>query len=100
MGFFRTINKAKGLLNKSVGTVSGLGNKIISGAEKGLHIAGKVADIADDVAGKLTNVPIIGGIAGELRPAFKGAKNAISMGESGLSQADRMNKKFGKVRIR
>ena len=100
MGFFRTINKAKGLLNKSVGTVSGFGNKIINGAEKGLHIACKVADIADDVAGKLTNVPVIGGIAGELRPILGGAKNAIARGESGLSQAERMNKKFGKVRIR
>lgn len=100
MGFFRTINKAKGLLNKSVGAVSGFGNKVIGGAEKGLHIAGKIADVADEVAGKLTNVPIIGGIAGELKPVFGGAKNAISMGEKGLSQADRMNRKFGKVRIR
>ena len=100
MGFFRSINKAKGFLNKSVGEVSGLGNKIINGAEKGLHIAGKVTDIANDVAGKLTNVPILGGLVGEVKPLLSVASKAITMGEKGLSKADKINKKFGKVSIR
>lgn len=100
MGFFRTLNKAKGFMNKSIGEVSGFGNKVINGAEKGLHIVGKVADIASDVAGKLTNVPIVGGLAGELKPVFGGAKNAISMGERGLNKADKFNQKFGKMRIK
>ena len=100
MGFFRTVNKAKGLLNKSIGEVSGFGNKLATGAEKGLHIVGKIADVADDVAGKLTNVPIIGGIAGELKPVFGGVKNAASQGESGLNKFDKLNSKFGKLKIK
>lgn len=100
MGFFRTINKAKGFLNKSIGEVSGFGNKLANGAEKGLHIVGKIADVADDVAGKLTNVPIIGGIAGELKPVFGGVKAGISKGESGLNKFDKLNNKFGKLKIK
>ena len=100
MGFFRTINKAKGFLNKSIGEVSGFGNKLASGAEKGLHIVGKVADVASDVAGKLTNIPIIGGIAGELKPVFGGVKNATNIGESGINKFQGINNKFGKLKIK
>ena len=100
MGFFRTINKAKGFLNKSIHEVHGFGNKVVNGAEKGLHVVGKVANIANDIADKLTNVPIIGGLAGEVKPFIGGARNLITKGERGLSKADKMNQKFGKIRIK
>jgi len=100
MGFFRTLNKAKGFLNKSVGEINGFGNKVVKGAEKGLHIAGKVADIGSKVADKLTDVPVIGGIAGEIKPVFGGVKNALTMGERGLNKVDKVNQKFGKIRIK
>ena len=100
MGFFRTLNKAKGFLNKSIDTASGFANKVSQVTNKGLHVVGKVADVANNIAGKLTNVPVIGGLAGEVKPLLGGVRNAISHGETGLNKFDKMNNKFGKLKIR
>jgi len=100
MGFFRTMNKAKGFLNKSIGEVSGFGNKLSHGLEKGIHIIGKVANVADNVADKLENVPVIGGIAGEIKPIINVVKKGTSIGEKGLKIFDNSNKKFGKLSIK
>ena len=100
MGFFRTLNKTKGFLNKSADKVSGFSNKIISGAEKGLHVAGKIADFADKAAGALENVPIIGEIAGAARPLIKTGKNLLTCANNGLGKIQKINNKFGKVRLK
>lgn len=100
MGFFRTINKAKGFLNKSVDKVSGFANKAIHVADKGLHLVGKGVDIANQVADKLTDVPIVGGIAGELKPVLGGSKILLDKGESALNKVNKVNNKFGKIRIK
>ena len=100
MGFFRTINKTKGFFNKSINNASGFANKVSHVANKGLHIVGDIANVANDVAGKLTNVPVIGGLAGEIRPLLGGVQNAISKGETGLNKFNKINNKFGKMRIK
>ena len=100
MSFFKTFNKTKGFLNKSIDKTTGFTNKIIHGADKGLHIIGKVADIADKAAGALENVPVVGELAGAARGVIKGSKNLIGMGEQGLNKADKFNNKFGRMKIK
>ena len=100
MGFMRTINNSKNFLNKSINKISGFGGKVLHGTEKGLHIVGKIADVADKAADALQNVPVLGGLANEARTFTQGGKKLITMGENGLNKADNINKKFGKVRIK
>ena len=102
MGFFRTVNKAKGFLNKSIDKVSGFTNKVTNGLEekKGLHVVGKGVDIANQVADKLSDVPIIGGVVGEIKPVLSGSKVLLNKGESALNRVDGINRKFGKITIK
>ena len=100
MGFFRTINKAKDFLNKSADKIGGFSNKVISGVDKGIHIAGKVVSIADKAAGALENVPVIGEVAGLARPFLKQGMNLLNGADNGLNKINKVNNKFGKVRLR
>ena len=100
MGFFRTINKAKGFLNKSADKIGGFSNKVIGGAEKGLHLVNKVVDIADKAAGALENVPVVGELAGAVRPMLKQGRQLLTGVDNGLNKAQKMNNKFGKLRLR
>ena len=74
MGFFRFLNKTKGFLNKTVHKASNFGGKFLHGLDKGLHVVGNIANIAniaDQAAGALEGVPVIGESAGAARPFIK-----------------------------
>ena len=60
MGFFRFLNKTKGFLNKTVHKASNFGGKILHGLDKGLHVVGNIANIADQAAGALEGVVVLG----------------------------------------
>ena len=51
MGFFRFLNKTKGFLNKTIHKASNFGGKVLHGLDKGLHVVGNIANIADQAAG-------------------------------------------------
>ncbi len=99
MGFFRTMNKAKGFLNKAIDKTTGFGSKVLNGVEKGAGVVHKVLDIAGQAADKLTDVPIIGGLAGEIKPVINGAKVLTDRGQKGLKRIEGLNNKLSKVHI-
>ena len=90
MGFFRFLNKAKGFLNKTVHKASNFGGKVLHGLDKGLHVVG---NIADQAAGALEGVPIIGELAGTARPFIKQGKGLIHMTQGGVHDAQKINKR-------
>jgi hypothetical protein len=99
MGFFRTINKAKGFLNKSIDKSSGFMGKVINGVEKGVGVAHKVLDIAGDVANKLSGVPIVGALASEVQPFINQGKQITNVAGGTASRLEKLNNKLGKVHI-
>ena len=100
MGFFRFLNKTKGFLNKTINKASNFGGKVLHGLDKGLHVVGNIANIADQAAGALEGVPVIGGIAGAARPFNKQRITLIHMTQGGVHDAQKINNKFGKLRIK
>ena len=60
MDFFRFLNKTKGILNKTVHQACNFGGKVLLGLDKGLHVVVNIANIADQAAGALEWVPVIG----------------------------------------
>ena len=58
MSFFITLNRAKGFLNKTDHVVTNFGGKVLHGLDKGLHVVGNIANIADQAAGALEGVPV------------------------------------------
>ena len=90
MGFMNKINKVGKFFDKGLHKAEGFGQKVLKGADKGLNIASKIVNVADQVAGTLENVPVVGGIASELRPALRGGKNALIMGEKGINKANKV----------
>ena len=100
MGFFKFLNKAKGFLNKTVHKASNFGGKVLHGLDKGLHVVGNIANIADQAAGALEGVPVIGELAGAARPFIKQGKGLIHMTQGGVHDAQKINNKFGKLKIK
>ena len=74
MWFFRFLNKTKGFLNKTVHQASNFGGKVLHGLDKGLHVVGNIANIADQATGALEWFPLIGEVEGAARPLIKQGK--------------------------
>jgi hypothetical protein len=98
MGFLRVLNKTKGFLNKAVHKTSGFGSKVIHGLEKGTDVVHKILNVADKIDNALTNVPIIGGIAGEIKPIISGGRMLTGRAEDALKKLEKKNNKFKKLK--
>ena len=97
MGFLHKINKVTRFLNKGINKAEHFGQKIVKGIDKGLNVAHHIADIADQTLGALEGVPVVGQVAGGLRPFVKQGKNIIGMGEKGVDTANKvLNKVHGR----
>ena len=68
MGFFRTLNKTKGFLNKVVHETAGFDGKVLNGLEKGTGIVHKILNVADQATNALENVPVFNEAVGIARP--------------------------------
>ena len=97
MGFFGFLNKVKGFLNKTVHKASNFGGKVLHGLDKGLHVVG---NIADQASGALEGVPVIGELAGAARTFIKYGKGLIHMTQGGIHDVQKINNKFGKLRMK
>jgi hypothetical protein len=80
------------------------GNKVAHGIHKGLGVASKVVDFADNVAkkvvdysGKLEGVPIIGAAAGVVNVAAKQARNITSSAKAGVDTLGRLTDQGAKT---
>ena len=56
--------------------------------------------LADQAAGALEGVPVIGELAGAARPFIKQGKGLIHMTQGGVHDAQKINNKFGKLKIK
>ena len=83
MGFFR-------FLNKTINKASNFGGKVLHGLDKGLHVVGNIANIADQAAGALEGVPVIGELAGAARPFIKQGKGLIHLTQGGFMMLRRL----------
>jgi hypothetical protein len=99
MGFLRVLNKTKGFLNKAVHKTSGFGNKVLHGIEKGTDVVHKILNVADKVDNALTNVPIIGGLAGEIKPFINGGRMLTGRAENALKKLEKKNNKLNKLKL-
>ena len=70
------------------------------GLDKGSHVVGDIANIADQAAGALKGVPVIGEVAGAARPLKKRGIGLIHMTQWGVHDAQKINNKFGKIKTR
>ena len=59
-----------------------------------------IPNIADQAAGALEGVPVIGELAGAARPFIKQGKGLIHMTQGGVHDAQKINNKFGKLKIK
>ena len=89
-----------GFLNKTVHKASNFGGKVLHGLDKGLHVVGNIANIADQATGALEGVPVIGELAEAVRPFIKQGKGLIQLTQGGVHDAQKINNKFGKLRIK
>ena len=94
MGFLHKVKKVGKFLDKGLQKTENFGHKVLKEADKGLHIANKVVNIADKTAGALSNVPVIGQYANEIKPFISGSKKLIHQGEGGLHSANRILNKI------
>ena len=88
-----TVNFGK----KAAHDINQIGGKVIHTIQKGTRIGGKVLDIADQVAGALENVPVLNEAIGIARPLIKDGKMIVGGVNRGLGEADKINKKIGRI---
>ena len=97
MVFLRKINKITNFLNKDINKDEHFGQKIVKGIDKGLNVAHHMADIANQPLGALEGVPVVGEVAGGLRPFVKQGKNIIGIGQQGTHETNKLlNKVHGR----
>ena len=66
--FSKFIKKASNFRKRVAGEINQIGGKVIHTIQKGTRIGGKVLDIADQVAGKLEDIPVLNEAIGIARP--------------------------------
>lgn len=99
MGFGRLMNKVSNFGKKLPGEINHLGGKVIGGIDKGIKIGGKVLDVADKVTNALTNVPVLGELAGGANALIKQGEKFTGSARIGLDKANRLNNKIARIRI-
>ena len=95
--FSKFIKKATNFGKKTAHEINQIGGKVIHTIQKGTRIGGKVLDIADQVAGKLEGIPVLNEAIGIARPLIKDGKMIVGGVNRGLGEADKINKKIGRI---
>ena len=100
MGFFRTLNKAKGFLNIFVHKTAGFGGKVLNRLEKGTGVVHKILNVADQAANALENVPVFNEAVGIARPLIKDGLNLTEEAQRRTQKLQQLNGKLKKVHIK
>ena len=95
--FSKFIKKASNFGKRVAGEINQIGGKVIHTIQKGARIGGKVLDVADQVAGKLEGIPVLNEAIGIARPLTKDGKMIVGGVNRGLGEADKINKKIGRI---
>ena len=98
MSIFRKfIKKASNFGKRIAGEINQIGGKVIHTIQKGTRIGGKVLDIADQVAGKLEDIPVLNEAVGIAQPLIKDGKMIVGGVSRGLGEANKINNKIGRI---
>ena len=95
--FSKFIKKASNFGKRVAGEINQIGGKVIHTIQKGTRIGGKVLDIADQVAGKLEDIPVLNEVIGIARPLIKVGKMIVGGVNRGLGEANKINNKIGRI---
>ena len=95
--FSKFIKKKNNFGNKVAGEINQIDGKVIHTIQKGTRISGKVLDIADQVAGRLEGIPVLNEAIGIARPLIKDGKMIVGGVNRGLGEADKINRKIGRI---
>ena len=95
--FSKFVKKASNFGKRVAGEINQIGGKVIHTIQKGTRIGGKVLDIADQVAGRLEGIPVLNEAIGIARPLIKDGKMIVGGVNRGLGEADKINKKIGRI---
>ena len=95
--FSKFIKKASNFGKRVAGEINQIGGKVIHTIQKGERIGGKVLDVADQVAGKLEGLPVLNEAIGIARTLIKDGKMIVGGVNRGLGEADKINKKIGRI---
>ena len=95
--FSKFIKKASNFGKRVAGEINQIGGKVIHTIQKGTRIGGKVLDIADQVAGKIEDIPVLNEAVGIARPLIKDGKMIVGGVNTGLGEANNINNKIGRI---
>ena len=95
--FSKFIKKASNFGKRVAGEINQVDGKVIYTIQKGTRIGGKVLDVADQVAGKLEDIPVLNEAVGIARPLIKDGKMIVGGVNKGLGEANKINNKIGRI---
>ena len=95
--FSKFIKRASNFGKRVAGEINQISGKVIHTVQKGTRISGKVLDIADQVAGKLEDIPFLNEAVGIARPLIKDGKMIVGGVNRGLGEANKINNKIGRI---